>query len=42
MDAFDYDVATGEISNRRAAITLGPGEGNPDGMTIDSDGMKKR
>jgi sugar lactone lactonase YvrE len=39
VDAFDYDLATGRLSNRRPHITF-PAElaGNPDGMTIDTDG----
>lgn len=37
--AFDYDVATGSVSNRRVAITVPEAEGYPDGMTIDSEGM---
>ena len=38
VDAFDYDDATGVISNRRPAIEL-PDDfvGYPDGMTIDSE-----
>lgn len=38
VDAFDYDNETGEISNRRTAISLPDGIGYPDGMTIDSEG----
>ena len=39
VDAFDYEPATGGISDRRPWITL-PKEtpGSPDGMTIDTDG----
>jgi Gluconolactonase len=37
--AFDYDIATGEISNKRTVITFPEGEGSPDGMSIDSEGM---
>ncbi len=39
--AFDYDAATGAISNRRPAITYPDieGEGGPDGMSIDAEGM---
>jgi sugar lactone lactonase YvrE len=36
--AFDYDAATGGLSNRRVAITIPEGEGFPDGMTIDVEG----
>ena len=37
--AFDYDKATGGISNRRVAVTIPEGEGWPDGMNIDAEGM---
>lgn len=37
--AFDYDLTTGEISNRRDVIRIDPGDGSPDGMTIDAEGM---
>ncbi|ADU31705.1 SMP-30/gluconolactonase/LRE family protein [Evansella cellulosilytica] len=37
--AFDYDAATGEINNKRYVITIPEGEGFPDGMTIDAEGM---
>lgn len=36
--AFDYDLATGAISNRRVAVSVAPELGFPDGMTIDADG----
>ncbi|MCI0392420.1 MAG: SMP-30/gluconolactonase/LRE family protein [Acidobacteria bacterium] len=39
VSAFDYDKASGEISNRRAAIQIPDGMGFPDGMTIDEEGM---
>lgn len=35
---FDYEEATGAISNRRVFARLGESEGLPDGMTIDSEG----
>jgi sugar lactone lactonase YvrE len=38
VDAFDYDAATGDISNRRPVIEIDPAEGSPDGMCGDSDG----
>ena len=37
VKAFDYDSATGLISNPRTAIQCGDGEGVPDGMTIDDE-----
>lgn len=33
--AFDYDNATGVISNQRVAVKIAESEGFPDGMTID-------
>lgn len=40
INAFNYDAATGEITNRRAVVTCGDDErGGPDGMSIDSEGM---
>ncbi|XP_054771933.2 regucalcin-like isoform X1 [Lytechinus pictus] len=38
VDAFDYDVASGTIANRRRVITIPKNEGFPDGMCIDSEG----
>lgn len=35
VDRFDYDVGTGEISNRRTAFEIPDGMGFPDGMAID-------
>lgn len=37
--AFDYDIKTGSISNKRVVVEIPEGEGNPDGMTSDSEGM---
>jgi sugar lactone lactonase YvrE len=37
--AFDYDKATGSITNRRVVIEIPEGGGWPDGMTIDAEGM---
>jgi sugar lactone lactonase YvrE len=39
VQAFDYDDATGEISNGRVAIKIPDGTGSPDGMAIDEEGM---
>ncbi len=36
---FDYDLATGDISNGRVVITVPAEMGVPDGMTIDDEGM---
>lgn len=36
--AFDYDLSTGAISNRRVAIRIPESDGYPDGMTIDREG----
>jgi len=38
VSAFDYDMVSGGISNRRIAITVPAELGYPDGMTIDSQG----
>jgi D-xylonolactonase len=35
---FDYDMATGDISNQRVWVTTPEGEGMPDGMTVDAEG----
>ncbi|KAK3732820.1 hypothetical protein QZH41_017719 [Actinostola sp. cb2023] len=37
--AFDYDLTSGSISNKRTIIMVDPSLGIPDGMTIDVDGM---
>jgi len=37
--AFDYDDRSGKISNQRDIISIPTGDGNPDGMTIDNEGM---
>ncbi|AOZ94175.1 SMP-30/gluconolactonase/LRE family protein [Paenibacillus crassostreae] len=39
VDAFDYDLETGMISNRRLVITMPDDAGDPDGMTVDAEGM---
>eukprot|EP00897_Mesotaenium_endlicherianum_P007695 jgi/Mesen1/6954/ME000360S06214 len=36
VDAYSYDAATGDISNRRNLLTFPESEGQPDGMCIDS------
>lgn len=37
--AFDYDESSGSITNRRAVIRYPEGQGGPDGMCIDAEGM---
>ncbi len=37
VQAFDYDDATGNITNRRIAIQIPESDGAPDGMTIDAE-----
>jgi sugar lactone lactonase YvrE len=37
VEAFDYDAATGNISNRRSVVEVPSELGVPDGMTIDAD-----
>ena len=38
IDAFDYDLDAGTISNRRRVVTIPRGEGAPDGMCVDDEG----
>lgn len=37
--AFNYDISSGQIKNKRVIIHIPQKEGLPDGMTIDSEGM---
>jgi len=37
--AYDYAEDTGQMSNPRTIVTIPQGEGLPDGMTIDNEGM---
>ena len=37
--AYTYDAATGNITDPKIVVHIPDGEGYPDGMTIDSDGM---
>ncbi len=37
--AFDFDLKTGTLSNKRIAVRIPDGQGSPDGMTSDSEGM---
>jgi sugar lactone lactonase YvrE len=36
--AYDYDIESGAISNRRPFIIIPDSEGKPDGMTVDTEG----
>ena len=38
VDAFDYEIDSADITNRRRIIDIPQDEGIPDGMTIDTDG----
>ena len=38
VQAFDYDVVEGKISNSRTAFTIPPNTGYPDGCVLDSTG----
>jgi len=37
--AFDYDLNTGQVHNKRVIICIPTKQGYPDGMTIDTEGM---
>jgi sugar lactone lactonase YvrE len=37
VDRFDFDLTSGTISDRRPAVEIRPGNGYPDGMTLDAD-----
>jgi sugar lactone lactonase YvrE len=37
--AYNYDITTGAITNKRIAVNIPQTEGFPDGMTIDTEGM---
>lgn len=39
ISQFDFDEEKGEISNRKEIISFGEGMGDPDGNTIDEEGM---
>jgi sugar lactone lactonase YvrE len=37
VDRFSFEPSTGSISDRKRAVTIRPGAGDPDGMTLDAD-----
>jgi sugar lactone lactonase YvrE len=37
--AFDYDLQQGSVASKRVVVQIPVGEGVPDGMTIDAEGM---
>ncbi len=39
VDAFDYEVRTGEIDGRRTLVEIPAEVGSPDGMTVDAEGF---
>jgi L-arabinonolactonase len=40
MSAYDYDVTTGNVSNKRIFVTVDPSRGGaPDGATVDEEGF---
>ncbi len=36
--AYDYDIETGKVSNKRKLVDFGPEDGLPDGATVDAEG----
>lgn len=38
IHAFDYDIKTGSIANRRDFVVVDSSEGIPDGLTVDAEG----
>ena len=38
VDAFDFDLASGELANRDTLIEIAPEDGAPDGLTVDAEG----
>jgi len=38
LDVFDYDVASGEVKNRRPCVDIPKEWGSPDGITLDKEG----
>jgi len=38
VDVFDYDLAAGEVSNRRRLVSFEESDGIPDGLAVDAEG----
>jgi sugar lactone lactonase YvrE len=38
IDAFDFDVGTGNVAGRRTVVDLHSVDGRPDGLSVDADG----
>ena len=38
IDVFDFDLAQGTLANRATVVQIPPGDGSPDGLTIDREG----
>jgi sugar lactone lactonase YvrE len=38
IDAFDFDVETGAITDRRRIVKIDPESGSPDGLVVDAEG----
>lgn len=36
---YDFDAAAGAVSNRRVFVEAAPGDGGPDGLTVDAEGF---
>lgn len=36
--AYDFDLASGAVANRRVFVEVEPGHGGPDGLTVDAEG----
>ena len=39
VTVYDFDIGQGNIANKKVVCTFNKGEGYPDGMTIDTEGM---
>ncbi len=38
VDVFEFDLSSGDVSNRRRLVTIQPADGLPDGLAIDESG----